>query len=194
VIVPLVEGFAEVESVPELLRRLLWADGIFDINVATPFRVKRNKVVKPGEIERAVTLAVNARVGARAAIIILDADDDCPCRLGPALLARADAASTVPTAVVLACREYECWLLGAKESLRGTRGIREDASTPPNPESIRDGKGRLRANMGNGRGYVEVEDQTALTAVLDLDTAERNCPSFGKLRRELRRLVEEIGT
>jgi hypothetical protein len=89
-------------------------------------------------------------------------------------------------------REYECWLLGGKESLRGSRGIRFDATAPSEPEAIRDGKGRLTANMDEGRGYVEVEDQAALTAVLDLDQAEARCPSFRKLRRDVRSVVEAM--
>ena len=140
-IIPLIEGLSEVEAVPELLRRLLYADGVWDLEVAKPFRVKRNKVVKPGEIERAIELAVRDRPGGRAVIVILDADDDDPDQLGGDLLTRAQAATSLPVSVVLAAREYECWLLGGKESLRGTRGIRENAITQRTPKESVTAKG-----------------------------------------------------
>jgi hypothetical protein len=65
--------------------------------------------------------------------------------------------------LAVAARECEYWLLGAKESLKGTRGIRADATAPDNPEGLRDGKGHLTRDMDGDRGYVDVEDQAALT-------------------------------
>jgi hypothetical protein len=191
-IIPIVEGFSEVEAVPELLRRLLYEDQIWDVQIAKPFRVKRTRVAKPGEIERTVELAVRSRPGACAVVVILDADDDDAEALENELRARAETATELPVAVVLARREYECWLLGGKESLRGHRGIREDATAPPNPEAIRGGKERLSANMDGNRGYVEVEDQVALTSQVDLNQAAAACPSFAVLRETVRRIAAEV--
>jgi hypothetical protein len=84
--------------------------------------VKRNKVVREGELERAITQAVRDRPGVAAVIVILDADDDCPAELGGLLLNRSVTATDKPVGVVLAKREFEAWFLGAKESLRGKRG------------------------------------------------------------------------
>ena len=191
-IVPIVEGQAECESVPILLRRILAQIlSEYRLQVATPFRVKRNRVVRPGEIERAVELAVRDREGAACLIVLLDADDDCPATLGPALLDRCARATGLPASVVLANREYEAWFLGAKESLRGSRGIRTDATGPPDPEAVRGAKERLARNM-RGKPYDSVLDQPALTAKVDLDMASRRCPSFRKLLRDLRRLVEQM--
>ena len=176
-VLPIVEGHAETESVPILLRRL-------GIPCVRPFRVKRNKVVKPGELERAITLAAMDRAGVTAVLVLLDADDDCPATLAPALLQRASAVSPLPVSVVFAVREFEAWFLGGVESLRGHRGIGDAASYDSDPEQPRGAKERLEALMA-GRSYLDTDDQPALMAALDIDEARRRCPSLDKLLRDL---------
>jgi hypothetical protein len=191
-IVPIVEGKAEVDSVPVLLRRLLTEAQEFDIVVARPFRVKRHLVVRQGELERAVRLAILDRDDVGGLIVLLDSDDDCPADLGPRLLDRCKQATTLPVAVILANKEFEGWLLGTKESLRGVRGIRGDAAAPPNAEDIRGAKERLSANMVAGRRYLAVDDQSALANRMDLAAAGERCPSFAKLRRDVGWLVSQV--
>lgn len=93
-LVPIVEGHAEVESVPILLRRILAETGRSELisSIARPVRVKRNHIVKEGELERGIALARRVRPGCTCALVILDADDDCPAVLGPQLLERATRA------------------------------------------------------------------------------------------------------
>ena len=192
-IVPIVEGQSEVESVPLLLRRLLAEQlNASSVRILRPFRVKRTKVVREGELERAVTLTARVRQSVGGILVILDADDDCPAQLGPRLLSRAAGVTSLPVAVVLANRELEAWFLGAKESLRGVRGIRADAQSPAAPESIRGAKERLSQNMTDSR-YIGVDDQPALAAKMDLASARQRCPSFDKLVRDLSGLVASIG-
>ncbi len=190
-IVPIVEGLAEVQSVPVLLRRIQEAEGSYEASIARPFRVKRSRVVRPGELERAIKQAVRSREGAAAVLVILDADDDCPARLGPDLLERGRKATHLPVAVVLANRELEAWLLASKESLRGKRGIRQDAVAPQAPETIRGAKERLSKNMQDRR-YIETDDQVALVANMDISLAARRSPSFARLLREVRRLLRHL--
>jgi hypothetical protein len=112
-IVPIVEGQGEVEAVPILLRRVLHSQTAYSVDVRRPIRVKRNQVVKPGELERAIELAA-LQPNCRAILILLDADDDCPAVLGPELLLRAQAARPdVPCSVVLAKSEFEAWFVGS---------------------------------------------------------------------------------
>ena len=191
-IVPIVEGKSEVESVPILLRRLLTEAQAFDIVVARPFRVKRHLVVREGELERAVGLAVSDRENVGCLVVLLDCDDDCPAELGPSLLERCRQATSLPVAVVLAKKEFEGWFLGAKESLRGVRGIGGDATAPPKPEDIRGAKEHLTANMVAGRRYLAVDDQPAMARRMDLAVAAERCPSFAKLRRDVNRLVSQV--
>jgi hypothetical protein len=189
----IVEGHGEVEAVPILVRRIARAvDASIVLDLKKPIRVARNKLVKTGEIERSVELAA-ARIAGRGGILILvDADDDCPAKLGPDLLHRArQARSDVPLAVVLAKCEFEAWFLAAATSLAGQRGLRADLVPPPEPEAKRGAKEWLAANRTDGYAYSETTDQAALAAVFDLDQARR-ADSFDKCFRDVERLLREV--
>ena len=191
-LVPIVEGKGEVEAVPVLLRRIFDEMGVYDVTVAHPFRVKRNRVVRPGDIERTVRQAVSACSDARSLLVILDADDDDPGILGPKLLKRCESELPfLPVAVVLAQREFEAWFLGAKESLRGKRGIRLNAVSPQRPESIRGAKEHLSQNMEESR-YLPVDDQPALAEYMDMEMARKRCASFDKMFCDIGRLLAEM--
>lgn len=125
-IVPVVEGQSEERAVGVLMRRVLHELGVFDLEVARPFRVKRQRVVREGELERSIVQAQRSRPGASAVLVILDADEDCPATLAPHLLERARAQTDLPVCVVFPKVEIEAWILGAIDSLRGVRGIRVD--------------------------------------------------------------------
>ena len=187
------EGHAEVESVPLLLRRIFAKLGVSDIQVARPFRVKRNRVVKPGELERAISQTIRDRAEVGGIMALIDSDDDCPAELGLQLLERAKNTTHIPVSVVLAHREFECWLLGSKESLRGINGIVENATAPPNPENIRGAKEHLTRNMTRGRRYLAVDDQVTFAEKFDLNDARQRCPSFDKCYREVERLLHAMG-
>lgn len=182
----IVEGHGEVASVPILARRLL---GRFMItcDLHPPIRVRRPTIVKSGELERHVDL-IGDKVGPGGKILILlDADDDLACELGPSLLARAER--TRPDraiGVALAVKEYEAWFLAAAASLRGLRGLPDHLEPPPEPERIRDAKGWLGRQMSVP--YSPPLDQPALTSRFDL-AAARTAASFDKFVREFARLV-----
>ena len=59
-IIAIVEGDGEVQAVPILIRRIAnaAAPGLFP-DVPKPIRVRRDRILKPGEIERYVELAAN---------------------------------------------------------------------------------------------------------------------------------------
>lgn len=190
-LLPIVEGHSEEAAVPVLLRRLLARLERPEVQVARPFRVSRYRMVRPGEIERAVLQGIRDRNDIGAILVILDADDDDPLSLEAVLLERCRKASSLPTAVVAPCRELEAWFLGSKDSLRGVCGIRPDANAPAAPEAIRDAKGRLTSNMAGNRRYLEVADQPVLAARMDLDLAFQRCTSFQRLLGELERIFAE---
>lgn len=191
-ILPIVEGHAEVQSVPLLLRRVLGRMNLQHAEIARPFRVKRNRVTRPGELERAIEQSVRDRKDIGGILVLLDSDDDCPAVLGPDLLTRARQSTDLPVAVVFAVAELEGWFLGAKESLRGVRGILQGAAAPHDPESVRGAKERLTENMQQGRRYLDVDDQPALAEHMDLDSARRQCPSFEKFLRDVHQLVSRL--
>jgi hypothetical protein len=189
-IASIVEGHGECEAVPILVRRIAQTiDPAIAPIIHPVLRIPAAKLLKQGEIERAIELAARKNAGKGGIFVLLDADDGCPAEDAPALLQRATKArSDIPLAVVFAKREFEAWFLAAAESLRGHRGLPNDLTAPPTPEAIRGAKEWLADRMPSGRGYSEASDQPALTAAFDINAARR-ADSFDKCYRELVRLL-----
>jgi len=185
----IVEGVGDVASVPIILRRIAERESVTDLDVPKPMRVSRLKIVRPGELERAVELTARRLGGKGGILVLLDADDDKPCELGPRLLERArKERSDIPSAVVLAKSEKEAWFLAASESLQvPLRG----AAPPEYPEGIRGAKEWISRAMGGP--YSEVTHQPALAATFDLDLARSRSPSFDKFWRDVARILTDIG-
>jgi hypothetical protein len=185
-----IEGEGEVEAIPLLVRRIC-SDilGFFALKTTRPVRIPRSTLVRPGELERAIRLAQTAVDGKGPVLVVLDADEDAPCELGPRLKARAlMIARANRLSIVIPKYEFETWFLAAAESLGGLRGLRNGILPPPNPEAIRGAKEWLSRNMTPGKKYSPSVDQAALVAAMDL-TAARSCRSFDRLCREVERLV-----
>ncbi|ETW97885.1 MAG: hypothetical protein ETSY1_21010 [Candidatus Entotheonella factor] len=185
-VVSIVEGHGDVEAVPLLLRRIFYdLLGRADVMVLRSIRVPKTKLVKSGELERAVELAARQTQDGDAVLILIDADDDCPAELAPQLLSRAtETRADRHIRVVLANKEYEAWFLAAVESIAGHRHLRPDLTPPAAPETIRDAKGWLTQYSRPQTAYRETLDQPALTQIFDLNQA-RTCPSFDKLCRDM---------
>jgi len=88
----LVEGHGEVQAVPILVRRIA-ATLELPCTILPPIRQPRTTTIKPGELERAVTLLGNKVGHGGAILVLLDADDDLACTLAPALVTRARRAA-----------------------------------------------------------------------------------------------------
>jgi hypothetical protein len=192
-IVCVVEGRGDEESIPIILRRLAEEQGVYTLKIHHPFRVQRTRLVRPGELERTVEAAARKLGGHGGIVIVLDADDDLVCELGPSLLQRATSARPdVPCISVLANREKEAWFLASIRSLAGKRGIPEDVSAIDDVEQIRGAKEVLSKLMG--RRFSEVIDQAKMSAQFDLKQARKGSVSFRKLSRDFTRLLGEIPT
>lgn len=173
-ILAIVEGHGEVRAVPELLRR--W----FEHRGLQNFEVDRNVIRAPGSsalkhphdpdedlgIECFVELG--AATNPDGILVMLDADDDCPKELGPALRDRARAAAPhIPIEVVIANREYEAWFLAGIEALRRAGKIpvgARSARSPDEAEVVRGCKERLGALLG--KPYEPTIHQLAFTESL----------------------------
>ena len=190
----IVEGHGEVQAVPLLLRCLAQEClARYDLHVFPAHRISRGRILSGDHLERAAELGrrrVSELGGVGGIILLLDADDDCPAHLGPALLARLrQAVPELTISVVLAKREYEAWLLAAARSLRRHANVSETAEGPPHPEEVRGAKEYLeREILLPGLAYSETVDQVSLTAVMDL-RATLSCPSFAKLWRDFKALM-----
>lgn len=191
-IIAIVEGRGEVATVPVLLRRIAAeVSPLPHVSVLPPIRVDRNKVTSPDELERMVGIASNRSGPDGRILILLDADKDCPARLGPELLRRTRAArSDRHIRVVIPKSEFESWFLASIESLGGLRGIDPSLAAPSDPESVRDAKGWLTARMPNSRSYRPARDQAALTDAMHFKSA-RSAPSFNKLWRDVCDLLRD---
>jgi hypothetical protein len=185
-----IEGKGEVEAIPLLTRRICnELLGIFTLRTARPVRITKSKLVREGELERAIRLAQITNHARGPVLVVLDADEDCPAILGPNLKSRA--LGIVPphsVSIVVPKYEFETWLLTAAQSLSGRRGLREGLLPPPDPEAIRGAKEWLSRNMVPDRKYSPSVDQAALVAAMDLKAA-RSCRSFDRLCREIERIV-----
>src|SRR5262249_12262337 len=144
----IVEGDGEVQALPVLIRKIASRiDPGLSIHIPRPVKLGRARMdARSDDLERMIRVAMTHLQPPRALLVLLDADDDPdPTALASRLLVRVEAArSDVPSAVVVAVREYEAWFLAAAESLAGRRGLPDGLLPPPNPEAIRDAKGWLR--------------------------------------------------
>jgi hypothetical protein len=187
-----VEGHGDLEAVPIAVQRVAHhAAPELVVQVSAPLRTPKSRLIRPGELERAVNFAA-LRIRHRGAVlVVLDSDDDCPATVGPQLLARASrAAGETPVAVVLAKSEFESWFVAAAESLAGWVGLPGGLQAPADPENIRGAKEWLTGRMEGTRSYSTTLDQPVLARVFDLDRALR-ADSFAKFRREIARLLNE---
>lgn len=189
---PIVEGHGEIEAVPVLLRRLRDAAAAYRIEVNSPIRSKQSKLLDEDGLRQSVRLAL-LQDGCRGIIVLFENEDGCPKELGPRLQAWAQSESGVPCVVALAHREYEAWFLASIESLRGRRGIRRDAESHAQPESVRDAKGALEERMDSARYYSETADQAAFSAVFDMKATYSKSRSFRHLIKVFGELARRMG-
>ena len=190
---PIVEGHGDAAALPVLLRRLVEEAQAWNVRIGRPIRRRRDQLVQEPEVKRAVRLA-RLQPDCGAILVLLDGNSDCPAELGPAIQAwAAAAADSVPCSVVMAHREYETWFLAAIESLRGHRGVREDAQPHPNPENPCGAKAQMEARMQLGASYLETTDQPAFSAKFSLPDAYRQSRSFRKLTSSFGLLVRSMG-
>lgn len=188
-----VEGHGDTQAVPEVFRRIVSVEfpGV-PIRFRETLRVPRDKLKKPGELERAVEFLSRRLGGSRAILITIDTEGERPGCLGPSLLERArKQRPDVPVGVALAHHEFENWLIAAAESLAGFRDLRHDLKCPPDPEEIQGAKEWLSDRM-SGRPYRETTDQAPLAKRFDL-AAARRARSFDKFYREVVRLCGQAG-
>lgn len=207
VIVPIVEGHGEVTAVPILIRRWLRQRNFhrfFDVHLAGPVRASGKGALKVSHsaddelgVEHYVEIALLRRPD--IILVILDADEDCPQSLGPALLARARrlVPPDYPIGVVIAKREYEAWFLAAFPSSRFRDGLagrtftlsRRSLPRGIDVEAIADCKSYVAGLIGVKK-YEPTIHQPKLTEILPFTVGmTRRSRSFRKLLKELGKLL-----
>lgn len=197
IIIPIVEGHGEVEAVPMLLRSLWYPlGGVGEIHVLKPIRKPRSSLVIEERTRNYVEFAARKLAQQpssphKVILILLDADTDLPCQLGPKLVGWATTSrSDLRCMCVVANREYETWFAASAESLIERGLIKSDARIVEHPETDHVGKAWVKRWIAKGT-YSETTDQAKLSAALDIALARRRAPSFDKLCRELESLARE---
>lgn len=190
-IAPIVEGHGEQQAVPRLLQRIAAAEALaVPLRVNEPIRVKSGSFFNDANYFNRYLALAAAKARQRAGghvLILLDCEDDCPGRLGPALLDRARrSAADASIVVALAHREYETWFIAAAQSLRGVEGLSGDVVAAADPEATRNAKGWLGRHMPHG--YDPITHQLAFTHAFDL-AAARAVASFDRLCRKIASLA-----
>jgi hypothetical protein len=183
-LVCIVEGEGEVTAIPNLCARVmnhLGVEGwIVDKN---PILRHRSTLVdgrRPGPkrpcreegVLRALQMALARQ--ANAVLMLCDEDDDCAATWGPD--ATAVMSRRVSGMAVMAVREYETWLLLARDdsSLRAAGLL--------HPEKIRDAKKALAALVP---GYLPTTHQLSETRGIDVSLLRSRSKSFDKLVRSI---------
>lgn len=192
----IVEGQGDEEAVPELIRRLAQRSHPYvRVDCRAVQRVKRQKLVKPGELERSVEVLARKLTLPRGVLILVDSDREPPGCEAPKLLQRAKSARPdLEAGVVLAHYEFETWFLAAADSLRGLHGFNPPVAVIVDPEAIRGAKERLNRYMPANNPYGEVKHQKEFTKRFDLNAARRHSRSFDKCVREVERLLTALTT
>ncbi len=186
VVIPIVEGHGEQKCIRILLQRIgIELLDAVHIEVLRPIRIPRSKLVQKPELEKAVELAARKSIelGHPDALILimLDADKDAACTLGPKILNWAKRCrGDFEIACELVIVEYETWFAGAAESLSDYIDL--EGPAPENPEENRHGKAWIRQRY-QGPAYSETIDQPAMTNAVDLQLVKARCPSFDRLCR-----------
>ncbi len=189
-VAPIVEGHGEDKAVRILLQRI-WSELLSQeyIHVLRPIRGSRHKLVRREDLERAIALAASKLEVACSSgdptliLVLLDADTDPTCVLGPKLLNyAAESRPDVDVTCVLADVEYETWFVAAAESLRDFLDF--PVATADTPQKPRAGKRWIQKHFKRPK-YSETLDQPRMTAKMDLELCRSKSDSFDKLCREL---------
>ncbi len=177
-----VEGPGDKGALPALLRKHLYQDNEFRELLGKPVTLKgKGSATTPNGIEGYVAAA--ARPGCVGVIVLLDADDDASCQLGPELLARAQSVVGVPVVVAIAERDFEDWIYRSVETLElGWEGEWDPAKRG----------GNMIESLFPQGGYEKPVWQPKLTHRMDLDLARSRSSSLDRLLRKFDELRTSI--
>ncbi len=185
----LVEGYGEVDALPNLLYRLSDEFKIY-LQWAKPLRwpnIHQWEARRRGGVKAGLEF-IRTKKDVGALLIVRDADDECPKFLGPEMARRIRSLNPAfPVSYVLLRPEYEVLFLPCLEQLGYPPW---DAETW---ESRRGIKEWLSGKLPRGRSYKPTVDQLALTRGLDLAVLrDAEIPCFGSLERAVQFLSDNL--
>jgi hypothetical protein len=195
------EGHGEAGSIENLVVRTCKDPALYPNVFWSIPHSPRFAITSPETAVRAARIGAESR--AAAVLLTADSEDLCPKQVAPVLAAAVRREELeVPVAIVLFYREFETLAVATADQLAG-RELRSSAgqllevlSKPTemlsDPESRRDAKGWVRANLMRGRAYKPTVHQLGLTRVLRIeDLRNSGLSSFRRLESALRFLGDE---
>jgi hypothetical protein len=196
-IVPIVEGQGEESALRIVIDRITAELNLgVQLRIVHPIRQKKDRLLKPGEFEKAIqAAAIQALATAadhRRVLVLIDSDGVCPATLCRELQSRArQARSDTATSVVLAHHEFEAWFLASASSLRDHCGLSGTIEDHPLPETVPGAKEWFRQHMPANRKYSERVDQPKLAAIFDMKRAREGSRSFRKFWKEIEGILRD---
>jgi hypothetical protein len=185
-LLPIVEGHGEIKAVPLLIRRILEAQEIYQVNILPPRRYGEYPTVAKN-----FDNCFQAAIKENAPILwIMDFDSklyECPVQEANNLLNRATKLRPGwPLKIAFFVKEYETLFLIDEAASRAVfPDIASNIVFPAAPEDIRDAKGWLSQYRPSGMAYKETVHQEKITARLDLDLLRARSPDFVHLERAI---------
>lgn len=166
-----VEGRGEREALPCMLRKYLGEElACFKDILGKSIPCNgRDKALMAGGIEGKIA-AAGYRPGCKGVMVVLDAEGDAICSLGPEIKRRAARILGLPVQVCLADPMYEAWLVASAETL-GLGGLTFSAG---NPTALIE-----RALFPDK--YIKPIWQPRLTQRMDLTLARGRSPSLDRM-------------
>ncbi|MER6663208.1 hypothetical protein ABT256_01565 [Amycolatopsis japonica] len=178
----IIEGFGDRGAIPLLLRNYLHSRGIYSDILGKPIPLKgKSSATKDKGIE-GYAAAAASRPGCKGLLVVLDADDEMPCKEGPELLQRVATITPVPCVIAIAERDYEDWIYASAETLEI-----DIAEFSPAARGLKEITNALRPEK-----YRKPIWQPKLTARIDFDLARSRSSSFNRFLARFDELCQPI--
>lgn len=190
-LLPIVEGHGEIPAVPILIRNILAAQGIQDVQPLPAWRKgEYPSVTKNFDNIFLAAIKENAPI-----LWVMDFDSkgyDCPAKEAQNLLTRAEALRPGwPIEIAFLVKEYETLFLIDEAATRKVLiDIPAKTAFPQNPEQIRGTKQWLSDQQPSGKAYKETVHQARITAHLNLDLLREKSADFAHLERSVLKLID----
>lgn len=183
-LLPIVEGHGEIPAVPILIRNILAARGIQDVQPLPAWR----KGEYPSVTKNFDSIFLAAIKECAPILWIMDFDSkgyDCPVKEAQSLLARAEKLRPGwPIDIAFLVKEYETlFLIDEAATRKVLTDIPAKAVFPEFPEQIRGAKEWLSAQRPSGMAYKETVHQVKITSNLNLDLLRSRSADFAHLER-----------
>lgn len=190
-LLPVVEGDGDILAVPELIRRVLYDCGCFDVTIERPH--KRGDL--PTVLGRFDNFFQTALLEACPILWVLDYDcHACNDQLAHVnqLTKRAHAlARGTAFEFVFMVQEYETLFLADHETTRRALGdIPPEHAFPTDAEAIRDAKGWISSARPKGSAYKPTLHQQKPTSQVDLHRLRARSQSFIRFESAVHRLLQ----